>query len=96
MHTILQEKNRIENMLSRYRAELEDLPRGTLSEKRVGNNVYYYLKYREGKKVVSKYISKDNITAHREQLARRAHIEAMVDSLMEEKRIADKALGGTL
>lgn len=95
-HTILQEKSRIENMLSRYQTELEDLPKGALSEKRVGDKVYYYLKFREGKKVVSKYISKDKIDGLREQLTRRAHIEVMIGSLNEEKRIADKALEGTL
>ncbi len=83
-------------MLSRYQTELEDLPKGALSEKRVRDKVYYYLKFREGKKVVSKYISKDKIDGLREQLTRRAHIEAMIGSLNEEKRIADKALEGTL
>lgn len=81
-------------MLSLYTTELEALPRGTLAEKKVGEKVYYYLKFREGRKVVSKYISKENVGELREQLTRRMHISAMIDSLNEEKRIADKALEG--
>lgn len=92
--TVLQEKRRIEYMLKKYREEYESLPKGTISEKAVGDKTYYYLKYRDGKKVVSKYVSKAEIDTLREQIEKRKHIEVMIKSLTEELNIANKVLEG--
>lgn len=96
LHTVIQEKQRIEYMLQRYQRELDDLPKGTISEKIVGGKVYYYLKYRNGKKVVSQYVSRKEIETVRALVEKRRHIEAMVKSLNEEKAIADKVLEGAI
>lgn len=96
LHTVAQEKQRIEYMLMKYQNELSSLPRGTISEKTVGERTYYYLKYRDEKKIVSKYISKKEIENVRALVERRRHIEAMVKSLQEEKAIADKVLEGAV
>ena len=90
--TISQEKKRIEYMLTKYKEEIDRLPKGSLSEKAVGERAYYYLKYRDGKKVVSQYISKSQIDEIRQQLEKRKHIEAMIKSLQEELAIANKVL----
>lgn len=50
--TMLQEKQRIDYMLGKYQSLLSGLPKGTISEKPANGNTYYYLKYRDGKKVV--------------------------------------------
>lgn len=92
--TILRERQRIEYMLGRYQAELNTLPKGVLSEKRVDGRIYHYLKYRDGKKVISKYIKMDEVNDLHEQIERRRHVEAMIKSLREELSIADKALEG--
>lgn len=92
----MQEKQRIEFMLEKYKNECVHLPRGTISEKTVNGKTYYYLKYRDGKKVVSQYISKKELDNVRQQLEKRRHIEAMVKSLQEEKSIADKILEGAV
>ena len=57
--TILKEKARIEYMLNRYRKIIEELPKGSLNESNKNGQKYYYLKYREGKKVITKYLGKD-------------------------------------
>ncbi len=95
LHTVMQEKQRIEYMLGAYQAELDALPKGTVSERAVGGNTYYYLKFRDGKKVISQYISKKDIDSLKSQLDKRRHIEAMIKSLMAEKLIADKVLEET-
>jgi len=92
--TIQKEKQRIQYMLERYRAELATLPKGTLSEKKTGGRSYHYLKYREGKKIVSMYVKRAELGSLQEQLQRRKHIEIMIKSLKEELSIADKALEG--
>lgn len=96
LRTIEQEKQRIEYMLTKYQNELNGLPKGTISEKQVGNKTYYYLKYRDGKKIISRYVGKTDIDNVRERIAKRRHIEIMIKSLQEEKMIADKALEGVV
>ena len=96
LSTILQEKERIDRMLAKYQEELEMLPKGTISEKKVKQSTYYYLKYREGKKVISRYIPQKDVEAVREQVEKRRHIETMIRSLQEERAIAEKALEGQL
>lgn len=94
LNTVLGEKQRIEYMLQKYMAFLAELPKGTISEKKVNEKTYYYLKYREGKKVVSKYVGKQEVDTLRQQIDRRKHIETMIKSLQEEKTLADKILEG--
>ena len=96
LSTILQEKERIDRMLAKYQEELEMLPKGTISEKKVKQSTYLYLKYREGKKVISRYIPQKDVDAVREQVEKRRHIETMIRSLQEERAIAEKALEGQL
>lgn len=96
INTMLQEKRRIDYMLKKYQALVVDLPKGTISEKPVNGNIYYYLKYRDGKKVVSKYISKKDIEGLRQQIEKRRHVEAMIKSLQEEQRLAAKVLEGNI
>ena len=96
LSTILQEKERIDRMLAKYQEELEMLPKGTISEKKVRQSTYFYLKYREGKKVISRYIPQKDVEVVREQVEKRRHIETMIRSLQEERAIAEKALEGQL
>lgn len=93
--TIQKEKIRIEYMLDRYRKIIDELPKGTLSETNKNGQKYFYLKYREGKKVVTKYLGKDagNMSA---LIEKRKHTEAMIKSLEEELKIANKALEGNV
>lgn len=96
INTMLQEKLRIDYMLEKYETLLAGLPKGTISEKPVNGNIYYYLKYRDGKKVVSKYISKKDIAGVREQIEKRRHVEVMIKSLQEEQQLAEKVLEGNI
>ena len=38
---------------------IKDLPKGSIKERIIGGRKYYYLQYREGKKVVHKYLGKN-------------------------------------
>lgn len=94
--TIAQEKKRIEYMLNKYEKEFRCLPKGTLSQRKVGDRTYYYLKYRDGKKVISQYVSKDDVEELQERIEKRKHIEAMMRSLQDELAIANKVLEDAL
>ncbi len=87
MTAIVREETRNGNMMAEYTRELEKLPKGKITPKTVNGKTYYYLYYRDGKKVVSKYIGKDekNLITIREQLVRRSQIEEIIKKLKEEK-----------
>lgn len=94
--TILKEKKRIEYQLEEYRKNIKDLPKGTLSVRNGRNGqVYYYLKYRDARKVISKYVGKE-VGDLPEKIEKRKHIEAMIKLLEEELKIANKALEGNV
>ena len=83
------EAKRNEQMILEYQQLLETLPKGSL----ICRKNYYYLKYRDGKKVVTKYIGKDAEDTE-ELIEKRKHAETMMKSLEEELKIANKALEG--
>ena len=93
---VKQEKQRIQYMLDRYSIEHNLLPKGSISEKKVGNKTYFYLKYRDGKRVISKYVSKVNIDEIRSQIEKRKHIEVMIKSLQNELSLAERILEAEL
>lgn len=83
-------------MIEKYEETLRDLPKGSLSSRRAGNRTYYYLKYRENGKVISKYVPADQVDEIRSGIDKRKHTESMLSSLKKEKELADKILGGTV
>lgn len=80
------ERKRNEYMLNRYEKELSLLPKGKITPKITKANTYYYLKYRDGKKVCAKYIgmNKEDIALVAEQLERRKVVEGIVKELKAE------------
>ena len=93
--TILKEKTRIEYMLERYRKIIDELPKGSLYESNKNGQKYYYLKYREGKKVITKYLGKE-VGEVPSLIEKRKHIKVMINSLENELKIAKKALEGNV
>ena len=87
MTVISREETRNENMIIEYKRELDTLPRGKITPKIKNGKTYYYLYYRDGKEVVSKYIGKDeeSLIVVREKLIRRNQIEEIIKKLKEEK-----------
>ena len=92
---VAEEKDRIKKMISEYEQELVTLPKGTLVGKKVKDKQYFYLQFREGKKIVSSYIGgkADKIDELREHINRRKHIEAMLKALKIEYAQAIKITG---
>ena len=92
---VVEEKDRIKKMISEYEQELGTLPKGTLVGKKVKDKQYFYLQFREGKKIVSSYIGgkPDKIDELRERINRRKHIEAMLKALKIEYAQAIKITG---
>ena len=96
LRTVQREKEHIDHMLAAYRRQLDELPKGSVIAKSAGQNVYYYLKYRSGKKVFTDYWGKDGekVQTVRAALDKRRHIEAMIAHLQSEQSLANKVLEG--
>jgi hypothetical protein len=94
LNAIQKEKKRIDYMIASYLEQLETLPKGSVVAKTVRQNIYYYLKYRNGKKILTDYLGKDTerVDAVRAELEKRRHIERMIVRLQSERAIADKVL----
>lgn len=84
---IAREETRNENMISQYLKELENLPKGKITPKVIKGKTYFYLYFRHGKKVISKYIGNDEakIRDYKEKLERRRQIEDILKKLKDEK-----------
>ena len=56
---ILVESQRNFLMQQEYQNKINQLPKGTIVKKKIGNHEYYYHKYRNGKRTVTDYIGRD-------------------------------------
>lgn len=83
-------------MIDKYSQSLEELPKGSILEREIDGRHYCYLKYRDGEKVVSKYIGKKDIDTVKQMIAKRKHIENMLQALQKELDIAKNALEGNV
>ncbi len=85
-------------MIVSYEAEMAKLPKGVLINKTIKGNQYFYLQYRDGKKIVSEYIGKDYVKIEKlqNQIERRKHIQAMLKALHAEYAAAQKMMGVSL
>ena len=73
---LLQEKHSYYNKeKKRIEKELSPLPKGTVSKRKISHQYYYYLSFRDGKKVDNKYIGKEEPTKLIKQIEKRRHLE---------------------
>lgn len=89
---ISKERNRNNRMIIEYNNELNNLPKGSIKSKKINDKVYYYLSFRNGDKVISKYVGKneDELSTLQEQLQRRKQIEEILKKLKEEQKQISK------
>jgi len=85
-------------MQQEYETKIEQLPKGKMITKKIGNHEYYYLKYRDGKKTVTDYIGRDKkkIEEVMNQIKKRKHFEKMLLELKEENKLIYRVAGGNL
>lgn len=87
------ERNR--RMQARYHKEIDQLPKGSLFQRKIGGHQYYYLSYRDQSKVVSKYLGKlddKNVEDMKKQVAERKRYEDLLKKLRSEEKFITKAI----
>ena len=92
------EQQRLHELRRRYREQIRELPRGSISRKRRGNREYCYLAYREGRKVRFDYIGpveSDAVADLEKQIARRREIEARLKQVEQNLDEIERGLRAT-
>ncbi len=89
------ELDRNQRLILRYEKEIENLPKGSIFRRKMGNQEYLYLNYRDGKKVISKFLGKSDSFNAEElvfQLNKRKEYVQLVKKLKIEQAELKKAL----
>ena len=98
IHDILKEEySRLQRLKDRYVKELDSLPRGAISRKKIRRNEYYYLAYRMADKVKFDYLGKKSSPRLREietQIAKRKEIERKLRQVKGNMKEIGKSLHG--
>jgi len=84
-----EEYDRLERGINLIREELAGLPKGYISEKKIGSGTYYYLQKREKNKIVSKHIKKDELEPYQTLIQHRKNLDHKIKELkFEQEKIA--------
>lgn len=76
-----------------YMGKLKKLPKGSLHQRKRGDRVYYYIKYRdETGKRVDQYVKADLVEEIKKKLGKRKEYLDMIRGLQEDIKIAKKGL----
>lgn len=90
---VLQEEyERLTRMKKRMREEMESLPKGYISKKIIRGHEYYYLQHREGKRIVSSYIKKSEITAFEAQIERRRNLNTSLKDINTQMKKIERVI----
>lgn len=76
--TIIEEYTIVVNRLHFLENELEKLPQGYISKKTINNSVYFYLQSRNGSKIESRYLHKDEVANIEADIKKRKVYESEV------------------
>lgn len=88
-----EEYDRLDRIIAKVEQEINELPKGYISEKKISGKSYCYLQFRENGKVKSVYIKKDEIDAYRSLIARRNELIIKLKGLKADRRKLEKVLG---
>lgn len=80
-------------MTAALEREVASLPKGSIRKREISGHEYYYLQWREGSRVRSRYVKRDELDELRRQLdLRKSHMEALNEQ-EESRRLIVRALG---
>lgn len=90
---LIEEYQRAGRILASIQEELERLPAGYLRKKIVNGKAYYYRQYRDGNKMVSKYVKKAEVEKVRKLMEIRKEDEECVKEMKKTIKQIERALG---
>ncbi|SEH41299.1 hypothetical protein [Selenomonas sp. KH1T6] len=96
LEVLKEERERLINQKKDYIAILTELPRvgGSIVRKTISGHIYHYFAYREGKKVKTEYIKKNDVDDFRKKIAERDRIRRIISGIDSDLDVIEKALNG--
>lgn len=92
LEVLQEEMNRLIRHQEACEADLLELPKGYISRKNIRGRQSYYLQYREGGKIISKWVSTDQLQDLEEKIQRRKHLEETLRCIKEDRKRLNRAL----
>lgn len=93
MEVLQEEMDRLNRQQLAYEADMQELPKGYISKKNIRGKESYYLQHREGSKIISKYISSEDLPDIEASVKRRKQLEASLRRVKQDQKKLRKALG---
>ena len=93
---LIEEYNRCERIKQLYLENIESLPKGCLSQKKISGKIYMYLQHREGAKIVSQYVPYEQVEEVRKQIERRRRLQKGIRECEADQKKIRKAIGKRL
>lgn len=93
MGVLREELDRLNQHEAIYERDLQEVPKGYISKKNIRGKVSYYLQHREGSKIISKYISAEDLPEVEAMVKRRKHLEASLRRVKQDQKRLRKVLG---
>lgn len=91
---ILEESSEYYEQIEREIAQkLSVLPKGSIKKRKIGNKSYYYLQFREGSKVVHKYLGRKNPSVTSKRLRERGFLEKELKKVKESRKMLKRVKG---
>ena len=73
--------------------ENRNLPKGSIQKKRINNNEYYYLMFRDQGKVISQYVAETDVDKLARQIALRKENQKLLKEQEQSRKKIIQALG---
>ena len=90
---LIEEYERCERIKQFRLNKLSELPQGYLSRKVIKGKEYYYLQWREGKKVVSQYVSLPDVEGLKKLIEERKKHQLAIRELEENQKKIRRVVG---
>ena len=92
LELVQNEKDRIAEELKECEKALEGFPKGKVYTQTKGTKTYHYLKYRDGNKVVTRYVEESECESLRLRILERDALLTKIKDLKRELAVAERIL----
>jgi len=87
-----EEYDRVSRLIDSISAEIETLPKGYISRKKINGREYTYLQMRQGSKIISSYLAKEKAEDYKTLIDRRRELERQKRQLEKDRKKLEKVL----
>jgi len=87
-----EEEARLDQNIKIFKKKIDQYPKGSLVKKKRKNHFVYYLNYREGSRVISKYVRINELKEIENLIGKRDIVKSKVKNLEAEKKEIQKIL----